>query len=96
MCMDWRWRFKISLVPLDSIPIWCLFLTERFLMRKILLGATVLCVVAALTSVGASAAPSAAILHVGPSHALVTDVDYYWHHNHYNHRHWAHGHYHYY
>jgi hypothetical protein len=65
-------------------------------MRKMLLSAAVLCVVAALTSVEASAAPSAAILHVGPSHPLVTDVDYYWHHNHYHHRHWAHGHYHYY
>jgi hypothetical protein len=65
-------------------------------MRKIFLSAALLCVVAALTSVGASAGVSAANLHVGPSHALVTDVDYYWHHNHYHHRHWAHGHYHYY
>jgi hypothetical protein len=68
----------------------------RFLMRKTLLSAAVLCVISALMSVGASAAPSAAGFDVGPSHALLTDVDYYWHHKHYQHRHWSHGHYHYY
>jgi hypothetical protein len=65
-------------------------------MRGILCGAAALGFVTALTSVGASAAPSAASLHVAPFQALVTDVDYYWHHHHYRHRHWAHGHYHYY
>jgi hypothetical protein len=65
-------------------------------MRRTLLATVALAVVTALTSVGASAAPSAAGLHVAPSQALVTDVDYYWHHHHYHHRHWAHGHYHYY
>jgi hypothetical protein len=67
-----------------------------FLMRKILLSAAGLCVVSALLNVGASAAPLAAGFDVGSSHALLTDVDYYWHHNHYHHRHWSHGHYHYY
>jgi hypothetical protein len=65
-------------------------------MRRILLGAVALGVVTALSSVGASAAPSAASFHVAPSQALVTDVNYYWHHHYYHHRHWAHGHYHYY
>jgi hypothetical protein len=65
-------------------------------MRRILLGAASLGFVMALMNVGALAAPSAVSLHVAPSEALVTDVNYYWHHHHYNHRHWAHGHYHYY
>jgi hypothetical protein len=65
-------------------------------MRKILLGAAALCVVTALTSVDGSAAPSAASLQIAPSNALVTNVDFYWHHHHYHHRHWGHGQYRYY
>jgi hypothetical protein len=64
-------------------------------MRNTLL-AVVAIGVTALTSISVSAAPSAAGLHATASHALVADVDYYWHHNRYHHRHWAHGHYRYY
>ncbi len=61
-------------------------------MRKILLAAVALGGLTAMTSVGASAAPSAAGVHVTPSHPLVTHVQYYWHHRHWHHRRWEHHH----
>jgi hypothetical protein len=65
-------------------------------MRYILLVALAFCVLAGLTTIGASASPSATGLRVAGPRALVTEVDYQWHHNRYHHRHWAHGHYRYY
>jgi hypothetical protein len=65
---------------------------ETFWMRRILLAMAALGGLTALTAANASAAPSAAGLHVTPSQPLVTHVDYYYHHHHWHHRHWDHGH----
>jgi hypothetical protein len=65
-------------------------------MHKFLLTVATLGGLAALTATGASAAPSAAGLHVDPTQPLVTNVDYYYHHHHYHHRHWEHNHWRYY
>nr|WP_294526630.1 hypothetical protein [uncultured Rhodopila sp.] len=65
-------------------------------MRKMLIAAAALGGLFAMTATHASAAPSAAALHVAPAHGLVTSVDYYYDHHHYHHRHWQHGHWHYY
>jgi hypothetical protein len=46
-------------------------------------------------TVGASAAPSAAGIHLAPSQPLVTQADYWNHHHRWHHRHWNHGHWHY-
>jgi hypothetical protein len=62
--------------------------TKESSMRKILLAAIALGGLTALAASGASAAPSAAGVHV--VQPPVTDVDYYWHHQHYHHRHWEH------
>jgi hypothetical protein len=59
-------------------------------MRKILLAAVALGGLTALAASGASAAPSAAGVHVVQPQPAVTSVDYYWHHQHYHHRHWEH------
>lgn len=64
-------------------------------MRRILLAAVVLGGLTAVTTLGASAAPSAAALHVAPSQPLVTHVDYNYHHHHWHHRRYEHGHWHY-
>jgi hypothetical protein len=61
-------------------------------MHKLLLTAAALGGLTALTSFGASAAPSAAGIHVAPSQPLVTHVEYYYNHHHYQHRHWEHHH----
>jgi hypothetical protein len=63
-----------------------------FWMRRLLLAAVALGGLIALTTGGASAAPSAAGVHVAPSQPLVTNVDYYYHHRHWHHRHWEHNH----
>jgi hypothetical protein len=66
-------------------------------MRKILLAAVALCGLAALTSVGAVAAPSVTGVRVAPSRPLVTHVDYFDHNHHrWHHRHWEHNHWRYY
>jgi hypothetical protein len=65
-------------------------------MRKMLLAAAAVGGLLGLTSLNASAAPSAAGLHVAPQQGLVTNVDYYYNHHHYHHRHWHHGHWNYY
>jgi hypothetical protein len=62
-------------------------------MKKLLLTAATFGSLTALTSVGASAAPSAAGLYVAPSQQMTTDVDYTWNHHHYHHRHYEHSHY---
>jgi hypothetical protein len=59
-------------------------------MRKIFLAAVTLGGLTALAASGASAAPSAAGVHVVQAQPPVTNVDYYWHHQHYHHRHWEH------
>ena len=59
-------------------------------MRKILLAAVALGGLTALAASSASAAPSAAGVHVVQSQPPVTNVDYYWHHHHWHHRHWEH------
>jgi hypothetical protein len=58
-------------------------------MRKIFL-AVALGGLTALAASGASAAPSAAGLRAMQPQPLVTNVDYYWHHQHYHHRHYEH------
>jgi hypothetical protein len=60
-----------------------------------LLAAVALAGLTALTTAGASAAPSAAGFHMAPSQPGVTRVDYYRNHHHYHHRHWDHHHWHY-
>jgi hypothetical protein len=88
--------FGILLGPQHQIRIQYMFIKERTPMRRMLFTLAALGVVTALTSFGALAAPLAGRLQVAPSHPLLTDVDFYWHHNRYHHRHWAHGHYNYY
>ncbi len=61
-------------------------------MHRILLTTAALGGFLALTTFGASAAPSAVGVHMVPSQPLVTHVDYYWHHRHWHHRHWEHDH----
>jgi uncharacterized membrane protein len=61
-------------------------------MHKLLLAAAALGGLTALTAFGASAAPSAAGLHVVPSQPMVTHVDYYYHNRHWQHRHYEHNH----
>jgi len=61
-------------------------------MRRMLLAAVALGGLTAVTTAAASAAPSAAGLHVAPPELAMTQVDYYWHHHHYHHRHWDHDH----
>jgi hypothetical protein len=48
----------------------------------------------ALTPLSALAAPLGvhADLHAAPAQSMVTNVDYWWHHQHWHHRHWHHGH----
>jgi hypothetical protein len=63
-------------------------------MRKMLLAATALMGVFAISTLTASAAPVGGLANV-PSvsdHNLVTNVDYNWHHHHWHHRRWDHGH----
>ena len=64
-------------------------------MRRMLLMAVALGGLTALTTAGASAAPSAAGIHITPSHPAATQVDYYSNHHHYHHRRWDHHHWHY-
>ena len=59
-------------------------------MRKTLLAAVALGGLTALAASGADAAPSAAGVHMVQPQPAVTNVDYYWHHQHYHHRHWEH------
>ena len=67
---------------------------EAFTMKKLLLTTVTFGSLTALTSVGASAASSAAGLYVAPSQQMITDVDYNWNHSHhYHHRHYEHSHY---
>jgi hypothetical protein len=67
-------------------------------MRKLLLAAAAMCGVLALTTLDVSAAPTRAMptAQVLPGHGMATNVDYYWHHEHYHHRHWQHHYWHYY
>jgi hypothetical protein len=65
-------------------------------MRKMFAIVVAAGVIAALTSVSASAAPSVAGLHVVMPGGLATNVDYRWNHKYYRHRHYSHGHYRYY
>ena len=60
-------------------------------MRRFFLAAAAIGGLTALSAGGASAAPSAAVLHVTPSHPMVTHVDFWYHHRHWHHRHWDHG-----
>jgi hypothetical protein len=62
-------------------------------MRNVLLAAVALTGLLALTPLHASAASSGGLagVHVPPAHALVTNVDYEWHHHYWHHRHWEHG-----
>jgi hypothetical protein len=64
-------------------------------MRKILLTAAAFGGLTALTTFGASAAPSAAGVHVVGSHPAVIQADYYWQHHHWHHRRWGHHRWHY-
>jgi hypothetical protein len=59
-------------------------------MRRLLLAAVALGGLTALTAPGASAAPSAAGVHVTPSQPLVTTVQWHrhWHHRRWEHHHW--------
>jgi hypothetical protein len=58
-------------------------------MRKLLLAAVAFGGLTALAGTGASAAPSAAGVHMAPLDPTVTQVDYYyWRHRHWHHRHW--------
>ncbi len=59
-------------------------------MRKTLLAAAAVCGLTAVTAFGATAAPSAAGVHITPAQPPVTQVDYYWHHHRWHHRHWEH------
>jgi len=61
-------------------------------MRRLLLAAVALGGLTALTAGGASAAPSASGLHVAPAQPLVTRIDYYVNHHHWQHRRMDHGH----
>ncbi len=61
-------------------------------MHKILLAGAALSVLTAVTSFGASAAPSAAPIHVAPAQPLATHVDFYYHHRHWHHRRWERNH----
>jgi len=65
-------------------------------MSRLLFAAAALGGLFALTTVEASAAPSAAGLHPAPAQAMVTPVDYYYNHHHWHHRRWEHEHRHYY
>jgi len=65
-------------------------------MRKLLLAAAALGGLTALATTGAVAAPVPARTHATPSHPMVTQVDYYYHHRHWHHRHWEHNHWRYY
>jgi hypothetical protein len=66
-------------------------------MHKTLLAAVALTGLLALTSQQASAAPSIDLGRVQavPTHGIVTNVDYEWHHHHWHHRRWHDGHWHY-
>lgn len=70
-------------------------------MRKIVLASVALSGLFAATAIGASAAPSAALIgHPAADQALITTVDYdhhgyEWHHHEWHHRHWEHHHWHY-
>ncbi len=59
-------------------------------MRKIFLATVALGGLTALVASGARAAPSAAGLRLVQPQPPVTNVDYYWHHQHYHHRHYEH------
>ncbi len=63
-------------------------------MQKLLLAAVAFAGLTAVTTFGAtaapSAAPSAAGVHAAPSQALVTQVDYYRNHHRWHHRRWEH------
>lgn len=61
-------------------------------MRRLLLAAAAIGGLTALTAGGASAAPTAVGLHVAQAHPTVTQVDYWYHHQHWHHRRWDHGH----
>jgi hypothetical protein len=63
-------------------------------MRGLLLAAA-LASLTTLTTLAASATPSAAGLRMAPAKPLVMHVDYYWHHHHWNHRYYGHGYWHY-
>ena len=65
-------------------------------MRQMLIAAAAVGGLLGLTSLNASAAPSAAGLNVAPGQEMVTHVDYYYNHQHYHHRRWHHEHWHYY
>jgi hypothetical protein len=60
-------------------------------MHRLLLAAVAIGGLLAMTAGGASAAPSAAGLHVAPAKPLATNVDYWYRHHHYHHRHYDHG-----
>ncbi len=62
-------------------------------MYKVLLAAVAMTGLFALTAVDASASPSSGLigLHVASPHALVTNVDYYWHHRRWHYRRFVHG-----
>jgi hypothetical protein len=59
-------------------------------MRKIFLAAVALGGLPALAASSASAVPSAAGLRAMQPQPPVTNVDYYWRHQHYHHRHYEH------
>jgi hypothetical protein len=59
-------------------------------MYRMVLAAVAFAGLTAVTTLGATAAPSATGVHASPSQALVTQVDYYHNHHRWHHRRWEH------